>query len=121
MKPNEWAAHDNFSAGEFGPHPERMEPSFIARLQRARANAGVVFEITSAWRSQDESKSHWLGKAVDIRAKDSGTRWRIVDGLLEAGFVRIGVYFKTGHVHADTNTADEGFDQHVLWVGEGRA
>ena len=121
MKPNEWAAHDNFSASEFGENADRMEPAMIAQLQMARSIAGVPFVITSGWRSKDDSLAHWLGKAVDIRAKDSGTRWRIVDALLAAGFVRIGVYYKTGHVHADSNTLEEGFDQNVLWVGEGRA
>ena len=121
MKADEWAAHENFSESEFGPHPGRMEAAFVAKLQMARSIAGVSFEITSAWRSKDDSKSHWLGKAVDIRAKDSRARFKIVEGLMAAGFVRVPVYLKTGHVHADTNTLEAGIDQDVFWVGEGRA
>ena len=121
MRPEEWATFESFDASEFGEHSDRMEASMIARLQRARSYAGVPFKITSAWRSKDDSKSHWLGKAVDIRAKDSTTRFRIMHALFRAGFVRIFAYYKTGHIHADTNTEEEGFDQNVFRVYEGRA
>ena len=116
-----WESRIHFDASEFGEHADRMESGFVAQLDLARGLAGVPFVITSAWRSKDDSKSHWLGKAVDIRAKDGVTRNRIVRGLIEAGFVRIGVYSKTGHVHADTNTLEEGFPQDVFWVSVGRA
>ena len=121
MTADEWAAHDNFEASEFGEHADRMEAAFIAQLQMARSIAGVEFVITSAWRSKDDSKAHWLGKAVDIRAKDSHTRFRILTGLLAAGFVRVFAYYNTGHIHADSNTEEEGFDQEVFRVYEGRA
>ena len=121
MKADEWAAHDNFSASEFGEHADRMEPAFIAQLQMARSIAGVSFVITSGWRSKDDSRAHWLGKAVDIRAKDSRTRFKILTGLLAAGFVRVFAYYNTGHIHADSNTEEEGFDQEVFRVYEGRA
>lgn len=121
MTADEWAAHPNFEASEFGEHADRMHAPMIARLQRARALAGVSFEITSAWRSKEDSLAHWLGKAVDIRAKDSRTRFKIVKSLFDAGFVRVFVYYATGHVHADTNTEDEGFDQDVFRAYKGRA
>ena len=116
-----WDGREFFRASEFGDHPDRMDPGFISRLELSRAVAGVPFEITSAWRSKEESKAHWLGKAVDIRAKTSAHRWAIVHALVTAGgFTRVGVYFKTGHVHVDANTAEDGFPQNVFWVGEGR-
>ena len=115
-----WDTREHFSAAEFGEHADRMDAAFISKLELARATAGVPFEITSGWRSKEDSKSHWLGKAVDIRAKTSAHRYAIVRGLILAGFRRIGVYYKTGHVHADTNTDAEGFPQDVFWIGEGR-
>ena len=121
MNADEWAAHDNFEASEFGPHADRMEASFVARLQRARSLAGVGFVITSAWRSKEDSRAHWLGKAVDIRARDSATRFKIVKSLFDVGFRRVFVYYNTGHIHADTNTEEEGFEQDVFRAYKGRA
>lgn len=115
-----WDNFTHFSAGEFGEHADRMDAEFIALLDMARAMAGVPFVITSAWRDSTESKAHFLGKAVDLRAKDSGHRFKIVHACIMAGFCRVGVYYKTGHVHVDRNTEDEGFPQDVFWVGEGR-
>lgn len=115
-----WHSREFFDADEFGEHADRMDVAFISQLELARAAAGVPFEITSAWRSKEDSKSHWLGKAVDIRAKTSAHRMAIVRGLILAGFNRVGVYYKTGHVHADSNTLEDGFPQNVFWIGEGR-
>ena len=115
-----WDSREFFSASEFGADADRMDSAFIAKLDMARAAAGVPFNITSSWRPADKSKAHQLGKAVDIRAKDSGTRWAIVHALMAAGFRRIGLYYKTGHVHVDANTAAEGFPQDKLWVKKGR-
>ena len=109
-----------FSASEFGADADRMDSAFIAKLDMARAAAGVPFKITSGWRPADKSKAHALGKAVDIRARDSVTRFAIVHALVSAGFRRIGLYYKTGHVHVDANTAAEGYPQDVLWVSKGR-
>lgn len=115
-----WDSREYFRPSEFGDHPERMDIGLVSMLELARATAGVPFEITSAWRSKEESKAHFLGKAVDIRAKTSSTRMAIVRSLILAGFRRVGVYYKTGHVHADVNTEADGFPQDVFWVGEGR-
>ena len=116
-----WNGREFFRPEEFGDHAHRMDPEFISKLELARAASGVPYKITSGWREKSEdSKAHHFGKAVDIRAKTSAHRMAILRGLILAGFTRIGVYYSTGHVHADTNTVEDGFPQNVLWVGKGR-
>ena len=116
-----------FAASEFN-FPEKISDELISKLELARASAGVPFKITSDWREEGDGKSHHLGKAVDIRAKDSTTRAAIVRGATLAGIRRIGVYYATvedghhkgGHVHLDVNTVEDGFPQDVLWLGKSR-
>ena len=115
-----WDSREFFSASEFGADADRMDSAFIAKLDMARAAAGVPFNITSSWRPADKSKAHQLGKAVDIRAQDSHTRFLIVRALFAADFQRLGVYYKTGHIHVDANTLPDGYPQEVLWVNKGR-
>jgi len=114
-----------FKKSEFN-HPEKLDQELIAKLDVARAIAGVTFHITSDWREEGDGKSHHLGKAVDIRCKTSADRSRIVNGLIRAGFKRIGVYYSDatdhsgGHVHGDINSAEDGFPQDVMWIGKSR-
>lgn len=76
-----------------------MDPSFMDRLQTARTIAGVPFKINSAFRSVEHELSknrsgksmHTLGRAVDIKCCDSGSRYKIVSALVAAGFHGIGI------------------------------
>lgn len=116
-----------FKKSEF-KHPEKMDQELIAKLDVARAIAKVPFSISSDWRPEGDGKSHHLGKAVDIRCKSSADRMAIVNGLLRAGFRRVGVYYggivdghhQAGHVHGDVNTLEDGFPQDVMWIGKSR-
>lgn len=95
-----------------------MDARFMAKLDLARAKAGIPFVLNCAYRSRawDLSKgrtgnsAHCSGKAVDIRCNTSANRMKIVQGLLAAGFTRIGIG-KT-FVHADN---DETKPQGVIW------
>jgi hypothetical protein len=80
-------------------------------LDDARSIAGVPFVLTSAFRAGDP-RSHGRGLAVDIRCSDSETRWRILKGVILAGFLRIGIYDR--HIHVDI---DESLPQRVAWWG----
>jgi len=40
---------------------------------------------------------------MDVRAETDYYRFRIVYGLIKAGFVRILIYPKSGFIHADTD------------------
>lgn len=117
-----------FTKAEFR-HPEKMHQELVAMLDVARGIARVPFVITSDWRPEGDGKSHHLGKAVDIRCKTAADRCAIVNGLLRAGFSRIGVYYGAiedghhvgGHVHADINSEEDGFPQDVMWISKSRS
>ena len=108
----------NYFTEEEFDHPDKMDETFLRWLDTARAIADIPFHITSDWRDADRSKSHHLGKAVDIACGDSSSRWIIVDALIATGFKRIGIYDR--HIHVDDNTIEDGFPQNVMWVGKSR-
>ena len=94
--------------------------SFMNKVDSAREEAGVPFILNSAYRCPEHNLSEG-GKvtsshtqcacAVDIKAEDSRTRFRVTYGLIKAGFTRIGIGRK--FVHADE---DENKDQEVEWL-----
>ena len=93
----------------------------VNRFNEARSIAGVPFTINSGYRCERHNKAvggiidsaHMAGLAADLKAEDSGTRFRIVDGLLQAGFLRIGIY--PTFIHADL--AHVGKPAPVLFLG----
>lgn len=95
-----------------------MEQETMDKLDAARETAGIPFVLNSAFRSVAHEKSkgrngtssHTKGRAVDIRCNTSANRMKIVVGLLDAGFTRIGIG-KT-YVHADD---DPNKPQGVMW------
>jgi hypothetical protein len=88
-------------------------------LDGAREIAGVPFVITSGYRCEKHNaevggkvgSSHVKGMAVDIATPDSATRYAVLDGLLGAGFSRIGI--GGGFIHADVDTDKE---PDVVWT-----
>ena len=86
-----------------------MDQNLLIRLDKARELAGVPFVINSAIRCPSHNaavgsgpdSSHIGGYAVDISARDSHRRMRVVKGLLDAGFTRIGI--NPTFIHADTD------------------
>jgi len=96
----------------------RMDEDFLAKLDDAREFAGFPFFINSAYRSPDHpesiknpTSSHIKGLAVDIRARDSRTRYLIIDALMHVGFNRIGIADTFIHVDDDRNKASG-----VIWT-----
>ena len=91
----------------------------LEMLDSARAYADIPFVITSGYRCKKHNKAvggkndsaHLSGKAVDISAPDSRTRFWVVYGLIQAEFTRIGI--ATTFVHADT---DNEKDKEVLFL-----
>ena len=82
----------------FKDKEENMNVDFLAKLDEASEYANIPFVINSAYRSPEHplsiknpSSSHIKGLAVDISAKDSRTRFLIVDALLAVGFSPIGI------------------------------
>lgn len=96
----------------------RMDLETVARLDRARELSGVPYAITSGFRCAARNKkvggsdnsTHLIGKGADILTPTSAMRYKVVSGLLSAGFTRIGIY--SSHVHADDYAE---YSQEVIW------
>jgi uncharacterized protein YcbK (DUF882 family) len=110
-----------FKLSEFDDAPgtgKNMKKEFLTKLDKARAIADVPFKITSGYRSKETNKrvggvstsSHLKGLAADISCKDSSTRQKIVNGLIQAGFTRIGI--ADTFIHCDTDKDK----QDAIWL-----
>ena len=93
---------------------KNMKRDFLKTLDKARDIANIPFKISSGFRTAQHNvtlrkqgykasanSSHLKGCAADIMCNDSGTRQKIVNGLIQAGFTRIGIA-KT-FIHCDTD------------------
>lgn len=97
-----------------------MDQHLIKRLDLARSIAKFPFVLISTIRCDQHNEdvggikfsAHTKGLAVDIKATTSHARFKILFGLIKAGFTRIGVY-KT-FIHADLDTSKP---QEVIWHG----
>jgi len=85
-----------------------MDPVFMVTLELIRVAAGIPFIVNSGYRCPVHNKAvgstsdnHPSGKAIDIRAVDGVTRWKIIAAAFDVGGVSIGVG-KT-YIHLDTN------------------
>ena len=95
-----------------------MNVDFLAKLDEAREFAGIPFIINSAYRSpshpesiKNPTSSHIKGLAVDIKAKDSITRFKVLNALIAVGFNRIGIAGTFIHVDLDLDKS-----QNVIWT-----
>jgi len=95
-----------------------MNKNFLFVLDEAREFAGIPFIINSAYRSpthplsiKNPTSSHIKGLAVDIKATDSTTRFKILEALLSVGFTRIGIANTFIHVDLDFDKT-----QDVIWT-----
>ena len=96
----------------------KMDTGFLAKLDKAREFAKVPFVINSAYRSPEHpesiknpTSSHIKGLAVDIKATDSRTRYRVLNALIHVGFNRIGIADTFIHVDDDKDKS-----QQVIWT-----
>lgn len=104
-----------FKVSEFlcpccGQGDDVISYTFMQKLDNAREIAGVPFKITSGYRCQSHNatlpnskstSSHIKGVACDIHVKGSVERFAIVNGLIKAGFTRIGIGRDFIHVDQD--------------------
>lgn len=88
-----------------------LEDSLVMFLKLAEKLGGEPFHITSAFRPDDDG-AHGERCAVDISCRDSKARYKILKGLIGAGFRRIGIYDR--HIHADRSLTRT---DHVIWWG----
>jgi uncharacterized protein YcbK (DUF882 family) len=102
----------------FKNNEDNMDVNFLAKLDEAREYAGIPFIINSAYRSKEHpesiknpTSSHIKGLAVDIKAKDSVTRFKILNALIAVGFNRIGIASSFIHVDLDLDKS-----KNVIWT-----
>ena len=95
-----------------------MNKDFLFVLDEAREFAGIPFVINSAYRSpnhplsvKNPTSSHIKGLAVDIKATDNATRFKIVEALISVGFTRIGIADTFIHVDLDFDKR-----QDIIWT-----
>lgn len=85
----------------------RMNREFVLLLDSLRARLGFPVVITSGYRCSRHNKAikgsprsqHLKGKAVDIRIKDSGHRYKVLKEVFEMNFAGIGI--GDGFLHID--------------------
>ena len=112
-----------FKDNEF-VEPESVDPEFRRMLERTRQHAGIPMVISGSLRPRRgrRKSAHFKDKegkyhGVDIKCRDSRSRYLIVNAALRVGFNRIGIYDK--HIHLD-NAMGKGFDQYVVWWGKSK-
>ncbi len=98
-----------------------MKEELVEAADLGRSISGVPWRIRSAIRctrhNRDvggkELSAHTKGWALDVEALTAHTKFRIVYGMIKAGFHRIGVY--ETFVHGDM---DPELPKEVIWKGE---
>ena len=98
---------------------DKMDKTFLLRLDEARERAGIPFVINSAYRTPEHNakiggkpnSSHLIGLAVDISVTNSRQRFIVLNALLEVGFTRIGIADTFIHVDLDNEKSKE-----VIWT-----
>ena len=94
---------------------------FVRRLDFARGQADVKFEVLSAMRCQKHNKevggvadsAHLKGFATDLLVISSHMRYRIIEGARRAGIKRIGLYTHLPNlIHVDTDPSKV---REVVW------
>lgn len=92
-----------------------IDGALLNRLNLARQIAGIPFVIKSGYRCEKNNKkvggrsnsAHLRGLAVDIQAKDSRTRHKVLSAVYAAGFKRIGINPQFIHVDVDESLPSE--------------
>ena len=105
----EFDSPDDLGSGLPTADGGKMCIDFLHKLDEARAISNTPFIITSGYRTKEHNarcggrvgSSHLKGCAVDIAVNNSAQRSAIIQGLIKAGFTRIGIA-KT-FIHADTD------------------
>lgn len=87
-----------------------LDDDLCQMLSIARGKANVPFIITCGLRTPSQNaalaesvsdSAHLTGHAIDLACTDDPSRFAIIQGLLDAGFTRIGIY--SAHIHADND------------------
>ena len=112
FKPEEWAC-------KCGCGDQKMDEEFIQMINIARSFSDIPFVINSGKRCRKHNKnegskptsSHLKGMAADISCLSSYDRFRIIEGVVDAGFMRVGI--GDGFIHVDNDNTK---DPEVIWL-----
>lgn len=117
----DWTKVQNFKEREFEDDKGKcwIKEKLVLDLDKARNISGCSYNLTSACRNPEQNKkaggkdtsSHLNGWAVDIAAGNSANRFKILKGLIKAGFTRIGIGKTFIHADKDPNKSPE-----VTWL-----
>lgn len=107
------------SCGKCGLGFKDMKEDYLIMLEEAREYSECPYVLTSAMRcilhNKNEGGSnnseHLTGEAVDISTPNSRIRFRVLYGLIMAGFTRIGI--GPDFIHAGIRPAK---NQEVVWL-----
>jgi len=77
----------------------KMQNLFLWKLQQARSEARIRFDIESGYRCKKHNKEvggkkasdHLFGEGVDILTRNSSCRWKIIEAGIRVGIKRIGI------------------------------
>lgn len=91
-----------------------LNEALIRKLDSARKHSGVPFVLNSAYRSakweiehkRTGTSSHTKGLAVDISTPTPLIRLKVLYGLIQAGFTRIGIAGTFIHADIDSSKPD---------------
>lgn len=98
---------------------DKMQPSTLDMLDKARELARVPFTINSSFRTKEKNEAirgaknsaHLRGFAVDIKCNNSIDRFKIIEALTKAGYTRIGI--ANTFIHCDN---DPSLAAGVIWL-----
>tara|TARA_R110000824_G_scaffold68953_2_gene177765 strand:+ start:8149 stop:8544 length:396 start_codon:yes stop_codon:yes gene_type:complete len=104
-----------------GSGKEKMDINLLMILDNMRHRSGIPYKITSGYRSSEYNKkiggvknsAHIQGKAADISATDSRTKYSIIEAALHFGIQRIGV--ASNFIHIDIQEETEKTTK-ILWT-----
>lgn len=93
FRPYEFDSPDSPGSGQ------KMDLSFVQKLDQLRKKLGFPLVVQSGFRTPEHNaqvggvdcSAHEAGKAADLRALSSGTRFAILSAALNMGFTRIGI------------------------------
>tara|TARA_R110000744_G_scaffold304388_2_gene412924 strand:- start:1384 stop:1725 length:342 start_codon:yes stop_codon:yes gene_type:complete len=98
----------------------KMDINLLMLVDKMRHRAGIPFKITSAYRDAEynksingvENSSHIKGKALDIAASDSKSRYLILESAIHYGIQRIGI--ANSFIHIDIDDTEK--PATVVWL-----
>ena len=115
---------EEFDSPDLPGSGSHMQDEFLTLLDKARAEAGIAFRITSGFRTPEHNKAlkkrgyqvatnsaHLKGLAADIAVTSSANRLIIIESLLYVGFRRLGISYNFIHVDLDSAKV-----QDVIWT-----